>query len=93
MVDSVTARNLLLSLIYPITEGDMSAEQSVQFALAADEQAEYSRSFSQVKSESVGDVSVTYETSSRSPLTYYGDPVSPAAISRLVRAGLMSRWV
>lgn len=93
MVESATARNLLLSLIYPITEEDMSADQSVQFALAADEQAEYSRSFSPIKSESVGDVSVTYESLERSPLMYYGNPVSPAAIGRLVRAGLMRRWV
>lgn len=93
MVDSGTARNLLLSLIYPITEEDMSADQSVQFALAVDEQAEYSRSFSPIKSESVGDVSVTYESSAQSPLMYYGNPVSPAAIARLVRSGLMRRWV
>ena len=96
MADINSAKNLLLALIYPITSGDMNEKQAEEFDLAVNEQYEYSLSCTgSVKSESVGDVSVSYDvpTSSKAPLRCYGQPVSPSAVGRLSRCGLLRRWV
>ena len=96
MADISTAKDLLLSLIYPVTEADMTEEQTAQFELAAAEQLDYSASYSgNIRSESVGDVSVSYDVPSaeKAPLRYYGQPVSPAAVGILARCGLMRRWI
>lgn len=96
MADINTARNLLLSLIYPVTADDMSESQAAEFELAVNEQLDYSSAYSgNVKSESVGDVRISYDVGAaeKAPLRYYGQPISPSVVGRLARCGLMRRWV
>ena len=96
MAATESARNLLLSLIFPVTADDMTEAQAAEFELAVSEQHEYSSSYSgEIKSEALGDVKISYEipSSKSSPLRYYGQPVSPSAIVRLSRCGLMRRWI
>lgn len=93
MAENYDAASLLLSLIYPMTYEDMNEAQAAEFAAAAEEQAKYSASSSAfVKSESVGDVSVTYGDGADT-LCCYGQPISPAVVARLVRAGMLRRWI
>ena len=87
---------ILLSLIYPITKDNMSTIQREEFARAAEEQLEYIISPDrEVKSESIGDVSVTYSVgeSEGGRLKNCGQEISPLAYSRLMRCGLLTRWV
>lgn len=96
MTDNDSARELLLSLIYPATKADMSATQAAQFEIAASEQYEYAAQYTgEIESESVGDVKISYSKTGgkNSPLMYYGQPISPSAIVRLTKCGLMRRWV
>lgn len=96
MANTDDAKNLLLSLIYPITAEDMTDLQSAEFDLAAVEQNEYSSSHSgEIRSETVGDVSIAYDVSrgKGAPFRYYGQPISPAVIGRLSKCGLLKRWV
>lgn len=84
----------LLSLIYPRTKEDMSESQAAEFAIAAAEQAEFSSADSgrTVTRETVGDISITYGDAPDAA-TVYGKKISPAALSRLMRCGLLSRWI
>ncbi len=89
-----TVRARLLSLIYPMGENGMTAEQKSALEEAAGLQAEFEENGGEtgVKSRSVGDVSVTYHTPYTSALAD-GSPVSPAALAILKNAGLLCRWV
>ncbi len=96
MGETERARKLLLALIFPVTADDMTEEQKTEFDLAAEEQAEYASAHSQeIKSESVGDVKISYSLPSgkSAPLTYYGQPVAPSAVVRLSECGLMRRYI
>ncbi len=93
--DIERGEGLLLSLIYPITAEDMTEGQAEEFARAAVEQAEYSLSSASrpVKSESVGDMSVTYADADIRAVNMHGERISPTAVARLQRSGLLCRWI
>ena len=96
MADMESTEKLLLSLIYPVTPGDMDEDQSAQFDLAVQEQSDYAAEYSgNIKAEAVGDVKISYDipTGKRAPMKYYGQPISPAVIVRLTSCGLMRRWI
>ncbi len=94
MSDIHTVHATLLSLIYPMGEGGMSAEQIRAMDQAAELQIQYEESGggSAVKSRSVGDVSVTYAEQTAG-MNVNGRQISPAALAVLKNAGLLCRWV
>lgn len=76
----------------------MTPAQREEFELAVREEEVYLASPESAEDgivrESVGDVSVTYRTDSRiGVLCVSGQPVAPAASARLLRCGLLGRWV
>jgi len=90
-----TAMSLLLSLIYPLHEGMMSPEQLAALSLAAQVQAKSAGEDAlPVKSRSVGDVSVSYDTAGTpGAVTVNGRSIAPEAAAILKNAGLLCRWV
>ena len=93
MSDIHTVRAVLLSLIYPMREEEMTAEQKRALSLAAEIQMKYDdEASSGVKSRSVGDVSITYRDQN-SGVTVGGTQIAPGALSVLKYAGLLCRWV
>ena len=83
---------ILLSLIYPTKIEDMSEDQKAEFDLAIAEQNDYgSSSGGAVKSESIGDVSVTYASSVG--VSFGGQQICPSALARLMNCGLLTRWI
>ena len=84
------AKELLLTLIYPRCEDDLTDEEKLILDEAAACQAEYGSGES-VVGEKVGDVSVTYSLPAK--ITLCGGSLSPAAYSKLLGAGLVSMWV
>lgn len=87
----------LLAFLYPVTLADMTDAQRTEFAHAAEEQLGFldsaeGRSNTSIRSESVGDVSVTYAVTAESQ-TSGGIRIAPAAYNRLMRCGLLTRWV
>ncbi len=92
--DIKKGEEILLSLIYPITADDMNAEQTAEFAIASSEQAEFAASDNKgVVREEVGDVSVTYADSGARAVSVCGERIAPAAAARLLRCGLLRRWI
>lgn len=99
----LSGREVLLSLIYPKTEREMTPAQREEFDLAAEEEEAYLASPAgrsaiasadgRIERESVGDVSVTYRGGASGSVTAAGLPVAPAASARLLRCGLAGRWV
>ncbi len=88
------ARELLMTLIYPKIESDLTDDERAALDTAAEYQVSYTKGgicAADVKSESVGEVSVTYSCPTR--ITLCGVTLSPAAYSKLVAAGLISLWV
>lgn len=86
------AKELLLTLLYPKIESDSTDEEEAVLDDAAQCQADYTEGgTADVKSESVGDVSVTYSCLAR--ITLCGVVLSPAAYAKLISAGLVSLWV
>ena len=84
--------DILLSLIYPITVEEMSREQQSEFAAAAEDQLQYMKSDgAAVISEELGDAKVTYRDASS--VTVGGQTVCPVAIARLLKCGLLTRWI
>lgn len=84
--------DILLSLIYPKTIEMMTGEQQVEFAYAADEQLQFMTSGAgAVKQESLGDASVTY--ADPQTVTCGGQEICPTAIARLMKCGLLTRWI
>lgn len=83
---------ILLSLIYPMKTEDMSEEQRAEFAAAVAEQNDYGvSSGGTVKRESLGDASVTY--ASPTGISFCGQQICPAALARLMKCGLLTRWI
>jgi len=92
------ARGVLLALLFPLREEDFSAEDEVVFCRAVCYQAEYifsgKSSEGSLKSEKVGDCSVSYrEPSAKKTAGVFGSEVSPAAVHLLLASGLLLRWV
>lgn len=91
-------RAILLSLIFPLREEAMSDADVAVFRRALCYEAEYLFSGKvgdgSVKSEKVGDYSVTYrEPSDKKTVSVFGSEVSPAACHLLLASGLLLRWV
>ena len=99
----LSGREILLSLLFPKTERDMTPSQREEFELAVGEEEAYlaspagreamASSGGRIVSESVGDVSVTYRGGAAGSVTAAGYPIAPAASARLLRCGLAGRWV
>ena len=84
--------DILLSLIYPITVEEMSREQQSEFAEACEIQLEYMKTGgAAVVSEALGDAKVTYAESGA--ITLGGQQICPAAVSKLMKCGLLTRWI
>ena len=85
---------LLLSLIYPIKVEDMTVDQAAEFSIAAHEQAEYASDTSRdVERETVGDVSVSYRERDIRAVNMHGARISPVAVARLQKCGLLCLWI
>lgn len=99
LAGGMTGEEILLSLLYPLTAADMTEKQTAAFHEAAAEQdrwmAENGTSAGLgIKSEAVGDVKVTYDTSvTGGELSCGGVPIAPGARNLLLRAGLLGRWI
>ena len=92
MSDIHSVHAVLLSLIYPMGEEEMTAEQKRAMGLAAEIQMKYEENGGYVKSRSVGDVSVTYGERF-SGVSVGGTQIAPGALAVLNHAGLLCRWV
>ena len=92
MNDIHTVHAILLSLIYPMGEEEMTAEQKRAMGLAAEIQMKYDETGGSVKSRSVGDVSITYGDNSGG-VTVGGIQIAPGALAVLNHGGLLCRWV
>jgi len=90
----MTGEEVLLSLIYPRTKNDMTESQLTEFAAAVAIQESFMASATDdeaILSKKVGDVSVTYAADLSTRCS--GVKISPSAKERLMRCGLMLRWV
>lgn len=84
----------LLALVFPETYEEMSDTQKTEFNLAAAEQLAFMDSPArEVKSESLGDVRITYSGNGGNMPYSCGIMICPAAYARLMRCGLLTRWV
>lgn len=99
-----TAETVLRTLLFPTVTDDLSESQLTEFFRAVCVQADYTlasvgnaRSGSRIKSESLGDRSVTYEYDSDGSagvgLYVMGAAVTPEAVMLLENCGCLSRWV
>ena len=86
-------RAILLSLIYPMREEDMTDGQREGFESAVLVQSAFMHTGGgrEVKSESLGDAKVTYAESSG--VTVSGEKISSEAVGILRRSGLLDCWV
>ena len=90
------AESVLRALLYPALTDDLTEEQRTGFSRAVCVQADYSMAghHGRIKSESLGDRSVTYELDSAAGgLTVLGTAVAPQAVLLLEECGCLSRWV
>lgn len=91
------AETVIRALLYPTVTDDLSEVQLAGFHRAVCLQVDYSlanRQTARIKSESLGDRSVTYELDSAAGgLTVMGAAVSPQAVMLLEGCGCLSRWV
>ncbi len=93
-----TAETVIRALLYPASADDLSGNQADAFRRAVCAQVDYGLAgdragTARIKSESLGDRSVTYETEEAGELRVKGIPVSPQAVLLLENAGCLSRWV
>ncbi len=89
---SDTAYETILALIYPRKAEELSEKDTENLMTAAQYQREFEKSvITGIKSETVGDVSISYDTSKTQ--TVCGKAVSPDAYSLLLSCGLLTRWV
>jgi hypothetical protein len=92
VINDRRGEDILLSLIYPITVEEMSREQQSEFAEASELQLEYMKSSgASVVSEALGDAKVTYAQADG--IVVGGQSVCPAAVSKLMKCGLLTRWI
>ncbi len=93
-----TAETVIRALLYPELADDFSETQKDAFQRAVCAQVDYSLAgdragTARIKSESLGDRSVTYETENTEELRVRGISVAPQAVLLLENAGCLSRWV
>ncbi len=86
-------RAILLSLIYPRREDDMTDSQREGFESAVSVQSEFMQAGGgrDVKSEALGDAKVTY--AENSGVTVSGEKISSEAVGILRQCGLLDCWV
>lgn len=96
-----SAETVVRALLYPVRPEELSESQKNGFFRAVCVQADYSASQTggkdsrRIKSESIGDHSVTYADADRTAggVTVMGMAVSPEAVMLLTDCGCLSRWV
>ncbi len=96
-----SAETVLRALLYPVRPENLDESQKNGFRRAVCMQTDYSAAQTvgnagrQIKSESIGDHSVTYADADGTAggLTVMGIAVSPEAVMLLTDCGCLSRWV
>lgn len=96
-----SAETVLRALLYPVCPENLNELQKNGFLRAVCLQVDYSAVYNigyggrQIKSESIGDHSVTYADAggTASGVTVMGISVSPEAVMLLTDCGCLSRWV
>lgn len=92
VIDDRRGEEVLLSLIYPTMVEDMSTAQQTEFAAAAEEQLEYMMGGGgNVQSEELGDARVTY--CREGSIICGGERICPTSAARLMKCGLLNRWI
>ncbi len=91
------AETVITALVYPVVESDMNEAQAAGFGRAVCLQVDYriANKFgaARVKSESLGDHSVTYDLNASGGVSMMGVPVAPAAVATLQACGCLSTWI
>ncbi len=91
------AEAVIVALLYPRTMEGLTAGQETLCRRALCYEAEYlaaAGSDGGVSSEKIGDCTVTYRSpSEKKTVSVNGREVSPTAVSLLMEAGLLVRWV
>ncbi len=88
-MDTNFAEEILLALIFPRTRNSLSERELSVLAEAAEAQADYMQNNpAEIKSEKIGDLSVTYEGGTSAPRG-----IAPSAYAILKNAGLILAWV
>jgi hypothetical protein len=95
---AVTAEAVIRALLYPASPEDFSESQTDAFLRAVCAQADYSLAEAgtgtgRIRSETLGDRSVTYAEEIAGEVRVNGIPVAPQALLLLGNAGCLSRWV
>lgn len=92
------AEAIIAALLYPRTAEGLTAGQETLFRRALCYEAEYLTGGvgggGSVRSEKIGDCTVEYRSpSEKKTVTVNGREISPTAVSLLMEAGLLVRWV
>ena len=90
------AETVIRTLLYPTLPDDLAGRQADAFRCAVCLQADHGRAEAgrpRIRSESLGDRSVTYETENTGTIRVKGVSVSPHAVLVLEEYGCLSRWV
>lgn len=95
---AVTAETVIRALLYPASAEDFSGERKDAFLRAVCMQADHGLAeeragTGKIRSESLGDRSVTYADEKTGEIRVRGVSVSPKAVLLLENAGCLSRWV
>lgn len=90
------AETVIRALLYPTLPDDLSGSPADAFRRAVCLQIDHSLAETggaRVKSESLGDRSVTYETEDAGTVRIRGVSAAPQAVLLLEGSGCLSRWV
>lgn len=90
------AETVICALLYPAHPDDLSERQADAFRHAVCLQIDHGLADpggARVRSESLGDRSVTYETEDAGEIRVKGVSVSPQAVLLLETSGCLTRWV
>lgn len=95
---AVMAESVIRALLYPASPEDFTESRREACLHAVCAQADYilagaGTGTAKVRSETLGDRSVTYETDNAGEIRVSGIPVTPQALLLLGNAGCLSRWV
>ena len=92
-----SAETVIRALCYPACPDTLKEAQKQAFHRAVCIQADYSTAQTSggrpIRSESIGDHSVTYADSTAGGMTVMGIAVAPEAVMLLTGCGCLSRWV
>lgn len=97
---AVPAEAVIRALLYPALPEDFPEFRRNAYQCAVCAQADYilagtgtGAGTAKIRSETLGDRSVTYETENAGELRVNGIPIAPQALLQLGNAGCLSRWV